>query len=77
MLQLLGADVLAVGQDNKVLFAARDVIVAILVDAAQIAGMEPAVRLNHAVGSLLILEISEENIRALHKHLARNIVRVR
>ena len=70
MLQLLGADVLAVGQNNEVLFAARDVIVAILVDAAQIAGMEPAVLVDDFSGGLGVFIIAQHDAVAPDADLA-------
>ena len=56
--QLFGADVLAAVQNDEVLLAAGQEIVAVLVLAGQIASVEPAVRVNDLGGGLRVLVVA-------------------
>src|SRR5699024_2579218 len=59
--QLLGADVLAAGQNNQVLLAAGDVVIALLVLPDQVAGVEPAI--NQDLGGQLGLLVVAQHDR--------------
>ena len=64
-----GADVLAARRDDDVLLASGDVEEAVIVDAAQVAAVQPAVLLKHLGGELGLLVVAEEHVRPLDHHL--------
>ena len=69
-LQLLGAHILAAVQDDHVLFASGEEVIAILVHPGQVAGMEPALGVHHLSGALRVLIVAQHHIAAPHTQLA-------
>src|SRR5215207_11390155 len=69
VLEVGRGDVLAARRDDDVLLATGDVEEAVLVEAAEIAGVQPAV-LERLPGGRLVLVVALEDVRALDQHLA-------
>ena len=69
VLQVGGRDVLAARGDDDVLLATGDVEEAVLVEPAEVPGVEPAV-LERLAGGGLVLVVALEDVRALDQHLA-------
>ena len=83
LLELLGEHVFAVRQDDYVLLTSGDVDIAVVVDVADISGLEPAVVLEvfhvvseRALGGFLIFVITEHNVVALYNDFAEVLDRV-
>lgn len=70
LFQLFGADVLAAGEDDKVLLAAGDVIEAFLIHPGQVAGVEPAVGVDDLFRGLGVLVVAQHHAVALDADLA-------
>jgi hypothetical protein len=69
VLQIGRRDVLSAGGDDDVLLATGDVEEAVLVDPAQVAGVEPAV--DEDLGRRAVfLAVAAEDVRAADEHLA-------
>ena len=71
--KLFGRNVLAVGQDDQILDAPRDVDEAVLVELAEVARVEPAVN-NRLFGFLGHIVVAEHNDIALHANLALAVI---
>ena len=69
VLEVGGREVLAAGGDDDVLLAARDVDVAVLVDRAQVAGVQPAVD-DRAEARVVVAVVALEDVVALEEQLA-------
>ena len=69
VLQVRRRQVLAARGDDDVLLAAGDEQEAVLVDAAEVAGVQPAV-LDRAERRVVVLVVALEDVRALEQHLA-------
>src|SRR5262249_41979093 len=63
------SDVLATRRDDDVLLATGDEQVAVLVDLAEVAGVQPAVD-HRLLGRVVVLVIAPEDVRALDQYLA-------
>ena len=68
--QLLGADVLAAVQNDEVLLAAGHIVVAFLVHAGQVAGVEPAVFVDDLGGGFGVLIVAQHHTAAPDADLA-------
>jgi hypothetical protein len=69
ILDLVGIDVLAVGVDDDVLAAPDDVEVALFVEAAEVAGVEPAIA-DGVRGGLFVLPVPRHHVLAAGDDLA-------
>ena len=69
VLQRCGTDVLSTRGDDDVLFPAGDEDEAIVVDRGQIAGMQPAVGIDHAAVKALAAIVSNEDVGTLDQQL--------
>ena len=70
VLNVLGIDVRAVGEDDHVLLAAAQPQESVLVDLAEIAGVVPAVLVEDGACRLLVFPIALEDIRSAREDLA-------
>ena len=70
VLDVLGIDVRAVGEDDHVLLAAPQPQEAVLVELAEVAGVVPAVLVEDRARRLLVLPVPLEDIRTARDHLA-------
>ena len=64
------ADVLAAGGDDQLLLAVDDPEVAVVVELADVAGVQPAVVVERLGGLLRLVEVAEEDVAAPADHLA-------
>jgi len=72
LLDALGADVLAIREDDEVLDAAHDIHVAIFVEANEVAGFDPAVGREGFGGFFGFTVVAEENVVATEPQFAIN-----
>ncbi len=70
VLQLAGRDVLAAGRDDDVLHPVGDVEVAVVVDEADVAGVQPAVGVDRLGRLLGLVQVAHEDVRPAHQDLA-------
>src|SRR4051794_22130873 len=70
LLDVRRGDVLAGRGDDDVLRAAGDLQEALFVDLAEVAGVEPAVLVEHLLGLLIESVVTLEDVRAAHEDLA-------
>ena len=70
VLDVGGREVLAAGRDDDVLLAAGDRQVAVVVELAEVAGVQPAVAVERLGGGLGVLPVAREDVRAAHQDLA-------
>ena len=69
VLDVRGREVLAAGRDDDVLLPPGDEDVAVLVDAGDVAGVQPAVD-HRAEARVVVLVVAVEDVRALQEQLA-------
>ena len=69
-LEVGGADVLAAGRDDQLLLAVDDAQVAVVVELADVAGVQPAVGVERLGGLLRVVEVADEDVAAAADHLA-------
>ena len=74
--QLFRIDVLAAGAEDHALAAAAQVQVAVVVDHADVAGLEPVVVGEGGLGGLAVLVVAQEDVFAADLDLARLLVGV-
>src|SRR5829696_2969258 len=70
VLEVRGGEVLAARGDDDVLLAACDREEAVVVDLAEVAGMQPALVVEDLLGRLLVRPVAREDAGAAHEDLA-------
>ncbi len=73
---LFGVDVLSVGAEKHVLFAAADEDVAVGIYGGEVAGVEPACFVDGFEGLLLVLVVAQHDVGAFGDDFARDVLRI-